>query len=72
YYADKGDVQTAVTVALLMRGFIRIHKWRAVENWMLAYIDQLDQQREFEAATMIALESPFKSVRDAIETRNTV
>ncbi|KAJ1962208.1 SEA (Seh1-associated) complex subunit [Dipsacomyces acuminosporus] len=72
YYAHQGDVQTAVTVALLMRKFIRLSKWARTEPWFLAYVDQLDQYREFTAATEIMLASPFESVRDAIMSRNAI
>ncbi|KAI8319958.1 hypothetical protein GQ54DRAFT_278625 [Martensiomyces pterosporus] len=72
YYADHGDVQTAVTVALLMRKFIRLQNWATAEPWFLSYVDQLDQYCEFAAATEILLAAPFESVRDTIMTRNSI
>ncbi|KAJ2232295.1 SEA (Seh1-associated) complex subunit [Coemansia sp. RSA 1722] len=63
YYADRGDVQTAVTVALLLRNFIRLPQWAAAENWFSCYIDLLDRHKAHHLATEIILASPFDSVK---------
>ncbi|KAJ1841295.1 hypothetical protein LPJ73_006163, partial [Coemansia sp. RSA 2703] len=61
YYADKGDVQTAVTVALLMRNFIKLSRWKVAERWFASYIELLDLHMAFAPATDIILASPFES-----------
>ncbi|KAJ2021827.1 SEA (Seh1-associated) complex subunit, partial [Coemansia sp. S610] len=55
YYVGLGDVQTAVTAALLLRNFIRLDKWQAAEEWFHAYVMQLDLFKEYAAATEILL-----------------
>ncbi|KAJ2887143.1 SEA (Seh1-associated) complex subunit [Coemansia aciculifera] len=72
YYVDKGDVQTAVTAALLLRNFIRLANWLDTEEWFHAYIMQLDLYKEYTAATEILLASPFTSVQTPISLRNTM
>ncbi|KAJ1986589.1 SEA (Seh1-associated) complex subunit [Coemansia sp. RSA 1358] len=72
YYADKGDVQTAVTAALLLRNFIRLSKWSMAEHWFCAYMEQLDMFQEYSAATEILLASPFEAVREPILVRNII
>ncbi|KAJ1798477.1 SEA (Seh1-associated) complex subunit [Coemansia sp. RSA 2399] len=72
YYADTGDVQTAVTAALLLRNFIKLPNWKAAEAWFWAYIGQLDSYKEYALATEILLASPFESVSDPILEYNTV
>ncbi|KAJ2486813.1 SEA (Seh1-associated) complex subunit [Coemansia sp. RSA 2050] len=72
YYVDLGDVQTAVTAALLLRNFIRLDEWQAVEEWFHAYIMQLDLFKEYAAATEILLASPFASVQDPITLQTTM
>ncbi|KAJ2851299.1 SEA (Seh1-associated) complex subunit [Coemansia brasiliensis] len=66
YYAEKGDVQTALTAALLMRNFIRLKNWPIVRNWYSDYIDQLDRYQEYTAATDIILSSPFDDIRNQL------
>ncbi|KAJ1845045.1 SEA (Seh1-associated) complex subunit, partial [Coemansia sp. RSA 2708] len=66
YYAENGDVQTALTAALLMRNFIRLENWPVVRNWYSDYIDQLDRYQEYAAATDIILSSPFEDIQDQI------
>ncbi|KAJ2349167.1 SEA (Seh1-associated) complex subunit [Coemansia sp. RSA 2673] len=72
YYVDQGDVQTAVTAALLLRNFIRLANWQDAEEWFHAYVMQLDLYKEYTAATEILLASPFASVNDLISVRNTM
>ncbi|KAJ2725431.1 SEA (Seh1-associated) complex subunit [Coemansia sp. Benny D115] len=67
YYADRGDVQTAVTAALLLRNFIRISKWAVTEYWFVTYIDLLDHHKAFAQATEIILASPFASTKALLE-----
>ncbi|KAJ2368564.1 SEA (Seh1-associated) complex subunit, partial [Coemansia sp. RSA 2607] len=66
YYADKGDVQTAVTVALLMRNFIKLSRWKVAERWFASYIELLDLHMAFAPATDIILASPFESVKEEL------
>ncbi|KAJ1871488.1 SEA (Seh1-associated) complex subunit [Coemansia sp. RSA 990] len=66
YYAEKGDVQTALTAALLMRNFIKLKNWPMVRNWYSDYIDQLDRYQEYTAATDIILSSPFDDIRNQL------
>ncbi|KAJ2083543.1 SEA (Seh1-associated) complex subunit [Coemansia sp. RSA 988] len=63
HYANIGDVQTAITAALLMRNFIRLRKWSATKGWICDYIDQLDQHQEYSVATDIILSSPFPDIQ---------
>ncbi|KAJ2654293.1 SEA (Seh1-associated) complex subunit, partial [Coemansia sp. RSA 1200] len=72
YYADIGDVQTAVTAALLLRNFINLPNWKVAETWFWAYVEQLDSYREYAVATEILLASPFESVREPILEYNTI
>ncbi|KAJ2795265.1 SEA (Seh1-associated) complex subunit, partial [Coemansia helicoidea] len=72
YYANKGDVQTALTAALLLRRFIRISEWRAIKGWFIDYIDQLDQHQEHAVATDIILACPFPDVPDQLNDRVTI
>ncbi|KAJ1815422.1 SEA (Seh1-associated) complex subunit [Coemansia sp. RSA 2599] len=69
YYANKGDVQTAVTVALLMRNFIKLSKWTVAEHWFACYVDFLDRHKAFHLATEIILASPFMSISEAVKSR---
>ncbi|KAJ2556496.1 SEA (Seh1-associated) complex subunit, partial [Coemansia sp. RSA 1933] len=72
YYADIGDVQTAVTAALLLRNFIKLPNWKVAEAWFWAYVEQLDSYKEYALATEILLASPFESVREPILEYNTI
>ncbi|KAJ1772303.1 SEA (Seh1-associated) complex subunit [Coemansia sp. RSA 1843] len=72
YYADIGDVQTAVTAALLLRNFIQLPNWTVAEAWFWAYVEQLDSYREYALATEILLASPFERVREPILEYNTI
>ncbi|KAJ2747746.1 SEA (Seh1-associated) complex subunit [Coemansia sp. BCRC 34301] len=72
YYVDMGDVQTAVTAALLLRNFIHLPNWHATEHWFQAYILQLDSYEEYTAATEILLAAPFDAVHDPITVQTTM
>ncbi|KAJ2158259.1 SEA (Seh1-associated) complex subunit [Coemansia sp. RSA 552] len=67
YYADKGDVQTALIAALLMRRFIRLKHWPEARTWFVDYIDQLDRYEEYSAATEILLETPFDDIQEEVQ-----
>ncbi|KAJ2551344.1 SEA (Seh1-associated) complex subunit [Coemansia sp. RSA 1878] len=72
YYANQGDVQTALTAALLMRRFIHLKHWAVSRMWFSDYIDQLDQYQEYATATEIILASPFDDVQDHITSNSTI
>ncbi|KAJ1892303.1 SEA (Seh1-associated) complex subunit [Kickxella alabastrina] len=69
YYADRGDVQTAVTAALLMRNFIRLSQWTAAQDWFSSYIGMLDDHKAFAPATEVILVAPFDSIRELMAER---
>ncbi|KAJ2710098.1 SEA (Seh1-associated) complex subunit [Coemansia spiralis] len=72
YYANKGDVQTALTAALLLRRFIRIGQWPGIRGWFIDYIDRLDQHQEHAVATDIILVCPFPDIPDQLNDRNNI
>ncbi|KAJ2804674.1 hypothetical protein H4R20_002414, partial [Coemansia guatemalensis] len=72
HYANMGDVQTAITAALLMRNFIRLRKWGATKSWICDYIDQLDQYQEYSVATDIILSSPFPDIQEHLASHNVI
>ncbi|KAJ2477436.1 SEA (Seh1-associated) complex subunit [Coemansia sp. RSA 2131] len=72
YYANQGDVQTALTAALLMRRFIHLKNWPVSRIWFSDYIDQLDQYQEYTTATEIILASPFDDVQDHITSNSAI
>ncbi|KAJ1735043.1 SEA (Seh1-associated) complex subunit [Coemansia biformis] len=72
YYANKGDVQTALTAALLLRGFIRLSEWNAIKGWFVDYIDQLDLYQEHVVATDIILAAPFDDIQDQLSTDTSI
>ncbi|PIA17941.1 hypothetical protein COEREDRAFT_80244 [Coemansia reversa NRRL 1564] len=72
HYANAGDVQTAITAALLMRNFIRLRKWIAMKSWLCDYIDQLDQYEEYSVATDIILSSPFPEIQEYLASYNVI